>query len=130
MSKRARATNDPKYDSVRLDAALRRLEQIATANGRCPSNDQIGAGVISALAAAGKIEVEIYGRNFRRVKLLAGAHAGAATKAPPCAWQPYAITDRNGTRRTGLAPPHEPRTQPSAPRPLTAGELGGSTTTG
>ena len=124
MSERTQATAVPKLDPARLDAALRTLERVAAANGRCPGNEEIGHGIIAALAAAGQIEVEIYGRNFRRVKLLAGPHAGATTKAPPRAtWRPYAITDRNGTRRTGFAAQNKPRARPSAPRPLTAREL-------
>ena len=125
MSERTQAPTVPKLDAARLDAAFRALEQVAAGNRRCPANEDIGHGVISALAAAGKIEVEIYGRNFRRVTLLTGTHAGAATKAPPSAtWRPYAITDRNGTRRTGFAAQNPPRAQPSAPRLLTARELG------
>ena len=125
MSERAQAVNVPKLDPARLDAAFRMLEQVAAGNRRCPANEDIGHGIISALAAAGKIEVELYGRNFRRVKLLTGAHAGAATKGPPGAtWRPYAITDRNGTRRTGVAAQNAPRARPSAPRPLTSDELG------
>ena len=118
-------TNTIKLDPARLDAAFRTLEQVATAKGRCPSNEEIGHGIIAALAAAGKIEVEIYGRNFRRVTLLSGPHAGAATKGPPGAtWRPYAVTDRGGTRRTGFGSQHTQRAQPSAPRPLTERELG------
>ena len=114
----------PKLDPARLEAALRTLEQVAAANGRCPGNDEIGYGIISALAAAGKIEVEIYGRNFRRVTLLTGVHAGATTKGPPGARsRPYAVTDRNGTRRTGFGPQNTRRARPSAPRPLTMREL-------
>jgi hypothetical protein len=120
----APTSNAPKLDPARLDAAFRTLEEVAAANGRCPANEDIGYGVISALAAAGKIEVEIYGRNFRRVKLLAGPRAGAMTQAPPGAmWRPYAITDRQGTRRTGFAAQNAPRAQPSAPRLLTLREL-------
>ena len=118
------STNTIKLDPARLDAAFRTLEQLAAANGRCPSNEEIGHGVIAALAAAGRIEVEIYGRNFRRVTLISGPHAGAATKGPPgSTWRPYAITDRRGTRRTGFAPQQTQRARPSAPRPLTAREL-------
>ena len=115
----------PKLDAARLDAAFRTLEHVAAAgNRRCPANEDIGHGIIAALAAAGKIEVEIYGRNFRRVRLLTGAHAGAATKAPPSAtWRPYAITDRNGTRRTGFAAQNALRARPSAPRLLRPEEL-------
>jgi hypothetical protein len=124
MSERAQARTVPKLDPARLDAAFRTLEQIAAANGRCPANEEIGHGIISALAAAGRIEVEIYAWNFRRVKLLTGAHAGAATKGPPGAtWRPYAITDRKGTRRTGFAAQNPTRARPSAPRLLTAREL-------
>lgn len=124
MSERRQSTNVPKLDPARLAAAFRTLEQVATANGRCPANEDIGHGVIAALAAAGWIEVEIYGRNFRRVTLLTGPHAGATTKGPPSAtWRPYAITDRNGTRRTGFAAQNMPRLRPSAPRLLTLDEL-------
>ena len=121
---RVQTLNVPKLDPARLDAAFRTLEQAAAGNRRCPANEDIGHGVISALAAAGKIAVEIYGRNFRRVTLLAGPHAGAMTQAPPDAtWRPYAITDRNGTRRTGFAAQNASRARPSAPRPLTRCEL-------
>lgn len=124
MSERARTLTIPKLDPARLAAAFRTLEQVAAANRRCPANEDIGHGIISALAAAGKIEVEIYGRNFRRVTLLTGPHAGAMTQAPPSAtWRPYAITDRNGTRRTGFAAQNATRARPSAPRLLTADEL-------
>jgi hypothetical protein len=120
-----RTSKAPKLNSARLDAAFRALGAIAAANGRCPANEEIGHGVVAALAAAGRIEVEIYGHNFRRLTLLEGPHAGAATKAPPGAsWRPYAVTDRNGTRHTGFTAPYAPRARPSAPRPLTAGELG------
>lgn len=123
MSKPKQAQG-PKLDPVRLDAALRALGEIAAANGRCPANEEIGHGIISALAAAGRIEVEIYGRNFRRVTLLAGPHTGASTKGPPRAtWRPYAVIDSGGPRRTGLTARKAPRARPSAPRPLTAREL-------
>jgi hypothetical protein len=125
MSERTQAMKAQKLDPARLDAAFRTLEQAAAGSRRCPANEDIGPGIISALAAAGKIEVEIYGRNFRRVKLLAGPHVGAATEGPPGAtWRPYAITDRNGTRRTGFAAQYRPRLRPSAPRLLTPDELG------
>jgi len=119
-------TSIAKPDAARLEAALRALEQLAATNGRCPANDEIGYGVVSALAAAGKIEVEIYGRNFRRVKLLTGEFEGFSTQRPPNAGaRPYAITDRNGTRRTGFGKQNAPRPRPSAPRPLTMRELQG-----
>ena len=123
-TEQATRANVPQLDPARLEAALRTIEQVAAANGRCPANDEIGHGIISALAAAGKIEVEIYGRNFRRVTLLTGVHAGAMTRGPPSARsRPYAITDRNGTRRTGFGPQNTQRARPSAPRPLTMHEL-------
>lgn len=112
-----------KRDMSRLDAALRKLGEIAAANGRCPANAEIGHGVIPALAAAGQVEVELYGRNFRRVKLLTGPHAGAMTASPPAGWRPYAIIDRNGTQRTGFKRQTIQRALPSMPRPLTADEL-------
>ena len=113
-----------KLDPARLEAAFRVLEAVAAANRRCPANDEIGHGIISALAAAGKIAVEIYGRNFRRVTLLMGEFEGCSTQHPPnAASRPYAITDCNGTRRTNFGPQNRPRARPSAPRPLTMLEL-------
>ena len=124
MSK-PRQDSVPKLDPTRFDAALRTLEQLAAANGRCPSNEEIGHGDHCGARGGGTVEVEIYGRNFRRVTLLSGPHAGAATKGPPSATsRPYAITDRDGTRRTGFGPQHTQRARPSAPRLLTARELG------
>ncbi len=122
MIERARTSQVPKLDPARLDAAFRALEAVAAACGRCPANEEIGHGIVRALAAAGRIEVEIYARNFRRVRLLTGRHAGAATQGPPGGtWRPYAITDHNGTRCTVSA--QCVRRMPSAPRLLTAQEL-------
>lgn len=71
------------------------LIQAAVAAGeRCPMNHPEGplqSGAIAALAHRGALKSEVFGRNFRRVTLLVGPHAGKSTADPPATYRraPY-----------------------------------------
>lgn len=89
-----------------LDRAFSVLEAAAIAGERCPcfhGPKRSPAGnpaYISALARAGRIRVEISSRNWRRVTLLTGLHAGKSTAPnPDRKARPYQIIDRDGARR-------------------------------
>lgn len=87
------------------------LEQAAATGARCPMREQFGnvssAPALKALARAGKIRVEIFIYNFRRVVILDGPHKGKATADPPLhggkAPKPYLVSDAGGTFRNGEA---------------------------
>lgn len=85
--------------ATNLDQAFDALETVAITNGRCPTNEEIGRGVIAAIAASGRIKVEAFGRNFRRITILTGPRAGRMTMAPPGPWRPYKTVDKDGTHR-------------------------------
>lgn len=81
------------------------LEAAATTGARCPTNaaicDVLQAqgvmiaagtvpGIISALAKERRIEVRLYGHNWREVVIQSGPRAGQATQGPPgggCPWR-------------------------------------------
>ncbi len=76
-----------------------RLEQAAVAGERCPENSrELPSSDIVALARAGKIRIEISGRNYRRVVLLTGKHAGKATAPDPDGFPPWKIIEERGTK--------------------------------
>jgi hypothetical protein len=108
------------------DKAFETLVSAAVRRDRCPENGTHGIrwDFLSALASAGCIRIEISGRNFRRVTILTGPHAGKATAPDPAGAKPWKIIDASGTRSNGrLTFPSKDRQQPSAPRPLTNAEL-------
>lgn len=80
------------------------LEAAAAAGERCPMREQLGTGAapsLRTLARAGKIRIEIFNLNFRRITILVGPHAGKATADPPLyngkRPKPYMVSDANGT---------------------------------
>ena len=89
-----------------LERAFKVLEAAAVAGERCPCTvgpnamRAIGPGYVGALARAGRIRVEISSRNWRRVTLLTGPHAGKSTAPnPDPKARPYQIIDTGGPRR-------------------------------
>lgn len=107
-----------------LDRTFELLEGIAAAGNRCPMSAREGreglpVGSTLVLARAGRIKIEIFARNFRRVEILTGPHAGKKTAAPPAHYgPPYKIVGTETVTNT-----HASKVSPSAPRPLTANEL-------
>jgi hypothetical protein len=116
------------HSRQQLDAAFARLERCAAAGERCPLNGTQGmdSTISATLAREGRIEVEVFARNFRRVRILTGPHAGAMTAGPARAGaKPYVIVNTQTIRHEkpyGYRPSRA-RRKPSAPRPLTAEEL-------
>lgn len=98
----------------------------AAVNGlRCPVTardglDGLPAGATHVLARDGRIRIEIFPKNYRRVTILEGPHTGKMTKSPPGPpANPIRVVDTNGVKeRTQVA-----MRQPSPPRALTAAEL-------
>lgn len=109
-----------------LREIFERLEKIAAAGGRCPTADQgLKSELVSALANAGKIKVEISTHNWRRVMILVGPHAGKSTAPNPLARSTVYLTiDKSGTRRAVIPLDHgaSRRPQLSPPRLLTPGK--------
>lgn len=103
------------------------IEQAAIAGDRCPQNDelviavqrvgmQMGNGVtpakvIKELARAGRVRGGVYGKNWRRLWIARGPHAGKSTKACAGATRPHMIYDRFGVSR---ASDRRPRTSTGA----------------
>jgi hypothetical protein len=76
------------------DEVFALLQAAAIAGERCPQSRPHGPivdpSMTTRLAREGKIKVEIYAHNWRRVTILVGEHAGKATAGPPKAeWKPY-----------------------------------------
>lgn len=114
-------------NSAYLDKCFARLVAYAVAGKRCPENGQDGiySDLTSALARAGRIKIEISGRNYRRVVILTGEHAGKATAPDPTGAQPWKIVGKHTTINGRVHVPALQQHQPSAPRLLTAEEIRG-----
>lgn len=100
-------------DPAILERTFSALVSRACVGLRCPENGTFGVNgaAVPALARAGRIRIEISTRNFRRVVILEGPHAGKATAADPSGVKPWKILDKNGTRvrrRGGHAPRRNP----------------------
>lgn len=114
-----------------LEETFKALEAAAIAGGRCPMNEPDGPlhyGDVPKLARAGRILIEISGRNFRQVTILVGEHAGKKTAPNPDPnapiWQTLGKNGRVRHDRRIDGGSVVLRERPSAPRPLTAAELG------
>jgi hypothetical protein len=87
-----------------LDRAFEMLSAAAASGDRCPMNDVLpgAAKSVSRLAREGKIFVEVYLHNFRRVIILDGPQKGKATAASPPhrgrASKPYVTVGMEGRR--------------------------------
>jgi hypothetical protein len=110
-----------------VDDAFKMLEAAAIAGVRCPFSDQVPGGSHSfgELARAGRILVEVYDKNFRRITILEGSARGKHTLNAPKKRdgreaKPYLTVDKSGTRRNGalVDTGFKSRTQPSAPRSI------------
>lgn len=112
-------------DPAQLEACFRTLVAAAVAGRRCPENGQDGVSsdLTTALARTGRIRVEISTRNYRRVVILTGEHAGKATAPNLTGGQPWKIIGKSTVINGKLHVSKRDRPQPSAPRLLTADEL-------
>lgn len=112
----------------RMDKVFAALERAACEGKRCPvlhevvkcpeSSFRLRSDEIPALAKAGRVRVEISGRNWRTVHILTGRHAGKSTKPNPDGGAPYLVIDKNGTRRNGKPIEQRPsqfRVPPASP---------------
>lgn len=111
-----------------LERTYALIEQAAIKGERCPQNDPHGplsSDLVSALARAGRVRIEVYVHNFRVVTILTGPNAGKQTARPPRPKgaqrrDPYKVIDAKGTWINGVAQaPYDTRTKragPSAPR--------------
>jgi hypothetical protein len=100
----------PRRKAISLNDAFGLLERAAVNGERCPLShgphaSPLKSKHVSALARAGKIFVEISGRNFRRVTILVGPHAGAKTAADPDAGHVYATVGKRGRHHSFGGPP-------------------------
>jgi hypothetical protein len=84
------------------------LQDIVADGERCPTSLEMpgGSASVSQLAREGRILVEVFSRNFRRVTILQGLYQGKATAAPPLRngqpQVPYLTVSQEGTRRNGV----------------------------
>lgn len=101
----------------RLDAAFATLVAAATAGSRCPENGTHGLSstLVSELAHAGRVKVEVSGRNYRTVTILEGPAKGKQTAPDPAKARISKVVDAGGTRVNGriVAPRDRDRPQPS-----------------
>lgn len=75
-----------------LNETFALLEEVARKGERCPAGKPFGPlvpAVMSALAHAGRIRIEIFAHNFRVVTIMKGPNKGAATMASPHGGLPY-----------------------------------------
>lgn len=107
----------------RHERAFEVLQQCAIDGIRCPpsqgprAHPSLKSADISALAKAGRVRVEISGRNFRRVTILKGPNAGKATLEDPECGRVYLTLDAEGTKCNGVpVMPHRQRRQLEARR--------------
>lgn len=101
LSLRFRTVRQP---AVTSDEAFAVLEHAAATGERCPMNKTRGfwKTMISSLAHAGKIRIEVFSRNWRVVTILEGPQRGKATAAPPFKTNgPYLTIDAEGRKRHG-----------------------------
>ena len=57
---------------------------VAAVNGeRCPKAPHLESDHIVSLAQAGRIKVDVHGKNWRVITIMWGKHAGASTAPPP-----------------------------------------------
>lgn len=99
-------TEDVEHTFARLVEAAINGERCPTGAHRGSSGDKLSAPNVKALALAGRILVEVYSHNWRRVKILTGEHAGTMTMKPPLKRsgakpKPYMTMDATGVRRHG-----------------------------
>jgi hypothetical protein len=97
--------------SEREEFVFQLLVDAAVEGKRCPVADAIdramslaghgyGATLVPALADAGRIRIEVGGKNWRVVTICDGPHAGAATARPPGgrSFEPYVVIEPGGRR--------------------------------
>jgi hypothetical protein len=117
--------------SERIEATFAVLEAAAVAGERCPMSSQYPGGSlnkdhVAALAAAGRIFIEISSRNWRRVTILTRPNKGKSTAPnPDPKASVYQTVGMEGHKINGKLVDHKTlkRPMPSAPRPLTREEL-------
>lgn len=76
---------ETRVEGTRQERAFAKLVESVVAGNRCPMNDAIpgGSRSLSVLARSGRIYVEVFHQNFRRVTILEGEHKGKMTAPPP-----------------------------------------------
>lgn len=87
-----------------IERVFTALVQCAITGERCTQNDGLGnrgADCIRALASSGRIRIEISGRNYRKVTILTGPHAGKSTAADPTGMRVWRVLDKTGSRVNG-----------------------------
>jgi hypothetical protein len=79
-------------------ALLDRFETAVIMGARAPQRHELKgmgisdpAAITLKMARAGLLRIEIYGRNFRRIFLCHGPHAGSGTAPAPVGWKPYKV---------------------------------------
>lgn len=90
------------------DEAMAIITRAVLANKRCPKNnsnadegeDWLGSAAVYTLTRHGDIRVEISGRNYRRIVLLTGPHAGKGTAHNPTGDSVWRVIE---AKRTGRA---------------------------
>lgn len=109
-----------------VEAAYAIIERAAIAGARAPKNisldiddGEVKAYAVHELCRTGRIKVEIYGRNFRRMTILTGPHEGKQTAASPKIFARARMTIGLTTTRAAKTPRGaQGRAKPSAPRPF------------
>jgi hypothetical protein len=91
-------------DKFQLDTMFDAYLYAAKIGARCPTKAELfqrlgfnASDATKRLAAAGKIVVEIYGRNWRVIEIADGPCKGARTAAPPHGGNPYLTINSEGS---------------------------------
>lgn len=88
------------------------ITRAVLAGRRCPKNnsnadegeDWLGSAAVYTLTKRGDIRVEISGRNFRRIVILTGPHAGKGTAPDPEGNSVWRVIDARFNEKKGRGP--------------------------
>lgn len=91
---------EPRFShQERVEQCFQAILRAALRGERCPENgsSNVNTDRCRALAAAGRIKIEVFARNFRVVTILTGRHAGRKTaRAPYKVSQPKLVISKDG----------------------------------
>ena len=81
---------------AKYDKLFEKMVDLAVRGERCPFNEHLPPGGLSALARAGRLKIEVFRHNWRIVTILEGQHTGKHTKRDPALEpdaKPYVVID-------------------------------------
>lgn len=114
-----------------IERTFEAIVAAAVAGERCPQEYREGhpglpSGATTKLVQAGRVKIEVCGKNWRVAEILEGPHTGKRTQAPPFPNSgPYLVRDASGSVRMDHIRREVAKRQgqPSASRTLKREEL-------